>query len=115
MALTASGTLWSWGSNNFGQLGRETEEQLDSTPRLVEILPQDTILVDAGCGEGFSCAVTQDGAVWRWGGLSLGDKQTSLEKLELVHKDYLATGVACGELREHAFALVCFFVACDQC
>ena len=65
-AVTTGGAVWCWGANWGGQLGNGT-----SMPRLtpVEVSPRlpplDVTAVAAG--DGHTCAVTREGAVWCWG------------------------------------------------
>ncbi|MEM7159483.1 MAG: hypothetical protein AAF799_41980 [Myxococcota bacterium] len=65
LALDASGTVWAWGANEFGQLGSGSPS-LDPVedPVMVEGLSN---VVDVGAGDGFSMALVDDGTVWAWG------------------------------------------------
>jgi hypothetical protein len=61
--LTAVGTAYCWGSNNFGQVGDGTE-----TPRGVPVPVVDAGQVtDIATGEAHACAVVVDGTVRCWG------------------------------------------------
>eukprot|EP01033_Poteriospumella_lacustris_P019067 gene19067-13759_t len=69
MALTAQGTLYSWGSNRFGQLGHadlDTTRQL-SSPRRMECFKRDVVLGMA-CGEQHCICFTDTGELYTWGG-----------------------------------------------
>lgn len=63
LALTAEGTVWAWGANQAGQLGRGTLSDTE-TPALVKGLDS-IVAIDAGST--FSIALDDQGAVWVWG------------------------------------------------
>lgn len=75
LALQADGTLWSWGSNQFGQLGLSTVDlTTHATP--VQVVTGDPAL-DRGwkavsAGGWHSLAQQSDGSLWGWGRNSLG-------------------------------------------
>ena len=64
LALGADGTVWSWGSNDSGQLGDGTLVTERSTPGVVAFL---TDAVDIAAGGSHGLAVRSDGSVWTWG------------------------------------------------
>lgn len=63
LALKADGTVWSWGSNNGGQLGDGTTSD-SSTPKSV---PSLTDVIAIAAGSNHSLALKSDGTVWAWG------------------------------------------------
>lgn len=64
MALSNNGSLWTWGANNFGQLGDGTNtNRVD--PVQVTGLPTNVITVSAGVEH--SLALLSDGTVRAWG------------------------------------------------
>ena len=63
IALTAGGTVYAWGSNQYGQLGNGTWQN-SSTPVLVSSL---TGVVGIFAGRDHNLAVRSDGSVWSWG------------------------------------------------
>ncbi|KAH7296673.1 hypothetical protein KP509_26G033600 [Ceratopteris richardii] len=89
LALTDNGAVWSWGYNNYGQLGREGSDEALPHPlgdwgccNKVTVSEHDDKLADAGgkvgslklqkvgfveAGGMMSCAVDQDGLLWMWG------------------------------------------------
>jgi hypothetical protein len=71
LALDADGRLWSWGSNNSGQLGigvDSSEVTVQPTPVAVDLTNLDgakVVAVDAS--NGWSVALDEFGRVWIWG------------------------------------------------
>lgn len=66
LALREDGRILSWGSNRYGQLGRQpVQETVLDTPALVEGI-DDAVLVSAGDFP-VSMAVRRDGSLWVWG------------------------------------------------
>jgi alpha-tubulin suppressor-like RCC1 family protein len=63
IALTAGGTVYAWGSNQYGQLGNGTWQN-SSDPVLVSSL---TDVVGIFAGRDHNLAVRSDGSVWSWG------------------------------------------------
>jgi hypothetical protein len=63
LAVGWNGQVYSWGTNNFGQLGHG-DTRIRLKPTLVEGL-EDVRSIAAACGH--SWAVTQSGSVFRWG------------------------------------------------
>jgi alpha-tubulin suppressor-like RCC1 family protein len=75
LALQADGTLWSWGSNQFGQLGiNSIDATIHATP--VQFVTGDQAVDNAwtavSAGGGHSLALQAGGALWSWGLNSLG-------------------------------------------
>ncbi|XP_076233389.1 E3 ubiquitin-protein ligase HERC2 [Calliopsis andreniformis] len=65
MALTADGSVYSWGDGDFGKLGRGGSDGC-YTPMLVDRL-NGLGVVQIECGAQFSLALTKYGEVWTWG------------------------------------------------
>jgi probable HAF family extracellular repeat protein len=63
LAVNKDGTVWTWGSNAYGQLGDGTTSD-HTTPKQVEGL-SDVIAVAAS--DRHSLALRKDGTVWAWG------------------------------------------------
>ncbi len=82
LALKDDGTVWSWGWNDFGTLGRASADMCgansldmcDSTPAPIEGIDNVTA-IDAGGAN--SIALTSDNTVWTWGINSRGQLGTA--------------------------------------
>ena len=89
-ALTAAGSVWSWGNGRWGRLGHG-DEQDQLLPKKIEAFAGQRV-VAVSAGEEHNLAVTADGAVWswgfngRWGRLGHGDGQDQLlpKKIEAL-------------------------------
>eukprot|EP01091_Cochliopodium_minus_P012483 TRINITY_DN3789_c1_g1_i1.p1 TRINITY_DN3789_c1_g1~~TRINITY_DN3789_c1_g1_i1.p1 ORF type:complete len:621 (-),score=140.15 TRINITY_DN3789_c1_g1_i1:302-2164(-) len=64
VASTASGRIITWGSNDFGELGRNNSDNLPHSVKLKNRA------LNCVCGESTSAAVCEDGSVWTWGRLA---------------------------------------------
>ena len=67
-ALKSDGTVWAWGSNDYGQLGDGTNTNI-GVPIQVNGLSSVSKVV---CGYWHSVALKSDGSVWAWGGNGYG-------------------------------------------
>ena len=63
LAIKTDGTLWSWGTNSFGQLGKNNRVSYSSP---VQVLGGQ-YWTHAGITETWSCGVSTDGELWSWG------------------------------------------------
>lgn len=64
MAIRSDGTLWSWGNNDWGQLGIGSFGNMASWPVQVGAA---TTWKQVECGWNFAVAVKTDGTIWAWG------------------------------------------------
>jgi len=77
LAIKTDGTLWTWGSNAYGQLGDNT-----STNRSIPVttFAGGTNWKQVACGQIHTAAIKTDGTLWTWGRNSsgqLGDNTTT--------------------------------------
>lgn len=108
LALTASGAVWAWGDNTFGQLGNGVGST--STPVQVVGLPNPASnrVTAIAAGANHSLALTQDGTVWDWGQNSygqLGVKPNSGSVAAPVHVGGLSGVTAIAGGGAHSLAL----------
>jgi alpha-tubulin suppressor-like RCC1 family protein len=70
LALKRDGTVWAWGDDSSGQLGRGTSQDSSTTPAPVRGL-HDIVAIAAGSDgliANFNMSLRRDGTVWAWGG-----------------------------------------------
>jgi alpha-tubulin suppressor-like RCC1 family protein len=67
LAVKADGTLWAWGSNDYGQLGDSSMEK-HTTPKQVGIGYR-----SVAAGTTHSVALKTDGTLWTWGSNTKGE------------------------------------------
>jgi alpha-tubulin suppressor-like RCC1 family protein len=63
LAIKTDGTLWTWGSNNRGELGLGNTTYY-SSPKQIGAL---TTWLSTACGTYFGIATKSDGTLWTWG------------------------------------------------
>ena len=71
MALKKDSTVWTWGSNDNGQLGNGITTQVDSTN--AEQVPGLTGIVSIAAGFAHAFAIRNDGSLWAWGANDYGE------------------------------------------
>lgn len=69
LALTKDGEIYSWGYNNYGQLGLNNTTTTSYATKVKDETGKGTIqgVVDVSAGMYTSYAVKEDGTVWAWG------------------------------------------------
>ena len=70
IALATDGTVWTWGSDENGQLGNRTEAntpQSVTNPKQVGGELEGKTVVSVAAGKAFSLALTSEGKVYAWG------------------------------------------------
>ncbi|MGV7108156.1 T9SS type A sorting domain-containing protein [Flavobacterium sp. U410] len=63
VAIKEDGTLWSWGANNYGQLGHPSASNIN-IPTQIGV---DNNWENVSCGSGHVLALKSDGSLWAWG------------------------------------------------
>lgn len=110
IALKDDGTVWAWGSNQYGQLGAETIETC-SYSVLCSSIPVNaaglTEIIAIGIGGRHSVALKADGTVWTWGNNWLGQlgDGTNTDSLIPVQVSGLTDVAAIAVGRLHSVAL----------
>ncbi|MDB5106241.1 MAG: repeat-containing protein [Fibrobacteres bacterium] len=70
LALKRDGTVWTWGLNDFGQLG--DGNLVNSSRNTPQQVPGLTGVISIGAGQRHSFAVKADGSIWAWGAGTAG-------------------------------------------
>lgn len=91
LALDSDGALWSWGDNTYGEYGNGTSgyQSVNKVANKVDAPwePGDIRSINTFTREdkfAVSCVVTNDGAVWMWGGLNgSGEKVATPQEMDL--------------------------------
>ena len=67
-ARTERGLIYGWGGNNWGQLGRGTDNKFGDyfEPTLIEAF-KDQSIINIACGKTHNLALSSDGSVYGWG------------------------------------------------
>jgi alpha-tubulin suppressor-like RCC1 family protein len=68
-AIKTDGTLWLWGSNQYGQLGDNSVTQRNSP---VQTVASGTNWKQVSCGQTFTSVIKTDGTLWLWGSNQYG-------------------------------------------
>lgn len=85
LALTTTGTIFSWGAGEQGQLGRKILERRKihgTNPERVVLGARGRRAVAIGAGSFHSFAVDEDGGVWGWGLNSAGQTGTGINSAD---------------------------------
>ncbi len=105
MALKEDGTVWTWGSNTYGQLGNGTKSD-SSIPTQVQGLAGTRVKQIAGENR-WSMALAEDGTVWTWGYNKYGQlgNGTKVDSLTPVQVSDLGNVVQIAASSSHGLAL----------
>lgn len=82
LVIASDGSVWSWGYNEYGQLGYETTTSANPTPRRVTGLPDDANAVAVAATEINSYALMDNGTIYSWGSNEWGQLGRSAEEGE---------------------------------
>ena len=101
--LKAAGTVWTWGTNGYGQLGHVGSEDVREPAQV----PGLAGFKDVACGDYFTVALKADGTVWGWGDNSWGELGNGATNSSSKPAQIAGlTGVAAvAAARRHAVAL----------
>ncbi len=104
MALRSDGTVWTYGTNNSGELGQGSTP-LSLSPRRVQGLP---VIAGISAGPLHSLAVGTNGTVWAWGTNGSGrlGNGTSTTASTAVQSTGITTGTAVSAGVGHSLALL---------
>lgn len=99
IALDENGKLYSWGLNNYGQLG-EGDSYVVSKPVNIDALNHHKI-IKISCGENFSMALSDKGEVFSWGmgncgQLGHGNKE-DIKTPKIIHSQDRVKDISCGD------------------
>lgn len=99
VALDTSGSMWSWGLNNYGQLGN-TSKLVNAYPKMIYI-PNGKKIKDVTCGDNFCLATTNEGDVLSWGCGSYGQlgqgNTQDLSAPKTLPVNFRVRNISCGE------------------
>lgn len=100
-AVKTDGTMWTWGANDFGQIGDNTTSQRTLPVQVKDPAGTGTLssVSSAVVAYEHTIALKTDGTVWAWGSNSsgqLGDNTTSMRLLPIQVKDAAGTGTLSG-------------------
>ena len=103
IALKNDGTVWAWGDNESGQLGDGTKTERHTPVQVMSDASNPmTNVKSISVGTSNALALKNDGTVWAWGGVSLGNGTTggSNYPVQVVLNSYTPlrdiVSIACG-------------------
>jgi alpha-tubulin suppressor-like RCC1 family protein len=83
VALTTDGSVWTWGKNDFGQLGDGTKANSGVPRKVTSVLAGKTVTAVAA-GNFHTIALTSDGELYAWGGGTAGQLGNNASQNSLV-------------------------------
>jgi alpha-tubulin suppressor-like RCC1 family protein len=109
IALTINGKVFSWGRNDYGQLGHGSMNNYFNKPLMIEVLSNENISTIC-CGSHHSIALTEKGEVYAWGQNRLGqigngEKCTEeLKPIKInIYDEHRIIAISCGS--DHSITL----------
>ncbi len=106
VALRNDGTVWSWGRNNLGQLGRD--DSINGDGHIPNPVPGLSDIVGLSLGRNHTLALKNDGTVWAWGDNTRGQIGNGVASVQPVAVPFQIPGltnirlVAAGSLHSLA-------------
>lgn len=99
LALDDQGKVYSWGLNNYGQLG-EGDSYVEDRPVKIEAL-ENSKIIKISCGENFAMALNDQGKVFSWGmgncgQLGHGNKE-DIKTPMVIHFEEEVCDISCGD------------------
>ncbi|XP_015787614.1 probable E3 ubiquitin-protein ligase HERC3 [Tetranychus urticae] len=109
--LTDAGQIFSWGCNQFGQLGLAKDFESIGKPSLIKILAHQCV-IQICSGAHHSLALTKNGEIYSWGAnnlgqLGLGYKNPSANKPHLITSLQASPIFSISSGSYHSFGLSC--------
>jgi len=103
IALKYDGTVWTWGSNLYGELGNGTYEPSNIPVQVLNL----TDIIDVSAGGHHCLALKDDGTVWAWGynefgQLGIGNNENQNTPVQIPYLSNVIK-IAAGEY--HSYAL----------
>lgn len=105
LALTSDGTLWSWGSNVYGQLGNGKNFDRYSPVQVTAAGKPITSVRAIAAGAYHSLALRSDGTVWAWGYNVHGELGDGTTKNSNAARQVAISMMAIGAGSNHSLAL----------
>ena len=106
LAVDSAGTVWSWGSNPYGELGNGTTSSARASNPTPVPVPGLTGVIQVATGTDYSLALKSNGTVWAWGRNDvgqLGDRTTvSRSRPEQIPGLSGVTRIAAGDKTSYA-------------
>jgi alpha-tubulin suppressor-like RCC1 family protein len=105
VALKADGTVWTWGTNSYGELGDGTTDTRVSPVQV----PSLTGVAAIAAGANHTLAVKGDGTLWAWGRNTngqIGDNTSGSNRLSPVQVSGLTNVVGVAAGTSHSLALL---------
>jgi RCC1 and BTB domain-containing protein len=109
IALTSDGKVFSWGRNDWGQLGHGSMNDFFNKPLMIEVLSSECISTIC-CGSHHSIVLTENGEVYAWGQNRLGqigngeECSSELKPIKInIYDEHRIIAISCGSF--HSIAL----------
>src|SRR3990172_6090679 len=105
VALKNDGTVWTWGDNDYGQLGDGTSGTNSAIPIQVNGL---TEVITIAAGASHTASLKNDGTAWAWGNNDsgqLGDGTSGTNRLTPVQVSGLLSGAALAGGDNHVLTI----------